>query len=331
MSEYKVVVTDYEYSTLQYEEEVVTNAGATLVPAQCKTEDDLIAVCKDAHGLLNQYAPITRRVIEKLDNCKVIARYGVGVNTVDLEAATEKGICVVNVPDYCVDEVSDHAFALLLACARKVVQLNNSIKAGTWDYKISRPIYRLRGRKLGIVGFGRIPRALAEKARPFGFELLIYDPFLTQTDVDPYGAALVGLDELMANSDFVSVHAPLTPETHHLVGEKELSLMKSSAFILNTSRGPVIDEKALIKALQDGLIAGAGLDVLEEEPASQDNPLLGMDNVIINPHVAWYSEQAEIELKTKAAQGVAEVLQGFFPKNLVNKQVKTKLDLKELL
>lgn len=329
MSEFKVVVTDYEYATLKYEEEVLKNVGATLIPAQCKTEDELIAACKDAHGLLNQYAPLTRRVIENLEQCKVIGRYGVGVNTVDLEAATEKGICVVNVPDYCVDEVSDHAFALLLGCARKVVQLNNSIKAGTWDYKICKPINRLRGQKLGIVGFGRIPRALAEKAKPFGFELLVYDPFLTQSDVDSYGAVLVSLDELMANSDFVSVHAPLTPETHHLIGDHELRLMKPSAFILNTARGPVIDEKALIKVLQDGRIAGAGLDVLEEEPAHQDNPLLSMDNVILNPHVGWYSEQAEIELKTKAAQGVAEVLQGFLPKNLVNKQVKTKLNLKE--
>jgi D-3-phosphoglycerate dehydrogenase len=330
MSQFKVVVTDYEYGNLKYEEEILARAGITLVPAQCRTEEELIAACKDAHGLLNQYAQITRRVIEALDNCKVIARYGVGVNTIDLAAATEKGICVVNVPDYCMDEVSDHALALLLACARKVVLLNNSVKAGTWDYKISRPISRLRGQTLGIVGFGRIPRTLAEKAKPFGFHLLVYDPYLTQADVEPYGVTLVELEELLAKSDFVSVHAPLTPETYHLIGEKELGLMKPSAFIINTSRGPVIDEKALIKALQEGRIAGAGLDVLEEEPAPRDNPLLTMDNVIINPHVAWYSEQAEIELRTKAAQGVVEVLQGYYPRNLVNKEVKDKVHLKRL-
>lgn len=329
MNQLKVVVTDYEYADLRYEEEVFKKAGITLIPAQCRTEDELIAACKDADGLLNQYAQITRRVIESLDKCKVIGRYGVGVNTVDIEAATEKGICVVNVPDYCMDEVSDHALALLLACARKVVLLNNSVKAGTWDFKISKPIHRLRGKVLGLVGFGRIPRALAQKAKAIGFEILVYDPYITPADAEAYGAKMVSLDELMAQSDFVSVHAPLTKETYHLIGEKELNLMKPSAFILNTARGPVIDEQALIKVLKEGRIAGAGLDVTEVEPIQKDNPLLKMDNVIITPHVAWYSEEAEAELRTKAAQGVADVLLGYWPKYLVNKDVRNKLQLKE--
>ncbi|SHE75671.1 D-3-phosphoglycerate dehydrogenase [Caldanaerobius fijiensis DSM 17918] len=328
MDQLKVVVTDYEYADLRYEEEVLKKAGIKLIPAQCRTEDELISACKDADGLLNQYAQITRRVIEALVKCRVIGRYGVGVNTIDMEAATDKGICVVNVPDYCVDEVSDHALALLLACARKVVLLNNSVKNGRWDYKISKPINRSRGKVLGIVGFGRIPRALAQKAKAIGFSLLVYDPYITSTDAEAYGAKLVELEELMAKSDFVSVHAPLTKQTYHMIGEKELSLMKPSAFIINTARGPVIDEEALIKVLKEGRIAGAGLDVLEEEPTPRDNPLLTMDNVIITPHVAWYSEEAEVELRTKAAQGVVDVLLGYWPKYLVNKDVKDKIQLK---
>lgn len=298
------------------------------MPAQCRTEEELIEACKDADGLLNQYAQLTRRVIESLDKCKVIGRYGVGVNTVDLQAATDKGICVVNVPDYCMDEVSDHAMALLLACARKVVLMNNEVKRGNWDYKVSVPIYRLRGRNLGLISFGRIAQALAQKAQVFGLNLLAFDPYIPEEVAAKFNVKLVSLEELLKESDFISIHAPLTAETEHLIGEKELQSMKKSAFIINTGRGPVIDERALIKALQEGWIAGAGLDVLETEPVSPDNPLLKMDNVIINPHAAWYSEEAGIELQAKAARGVAEVLQGYLPQNLVNKEVKDKLNLK---
>lgn len=329
MSNLKVVVTDYEYNTLKYEEEVLAKIGATLVPAQCKTEEELIEACKDADGILNQYAQLTPRVIKSLEKCKVIGRYGVGVNTVDLDAATEKGICVVNVPDYCMDEVSDHAMALILACARKVVLMNNEVKKGNWDYKVSIPITRIRGQRLGLISFGRIAQTLAKKAQAFGLELLVYDPYVPQEVAGKNNVKLVSLEELLKESDFVSVHAPLTPETEHLLGEKEFQMMKKSAYVINTGRGPVIDEKALIKALQQGWIAGAGLDVLEVEPPAADNPLLTMDNVVVTPHVAWYSEQASIELKTKAAKGVAEVLEGYFPKNLVNKAVKEKLSLKE--
>jgi len=326
----KVVVTDYEYENLKYEKEVLSKAGIDVIPAQCKTEEELISVCKDADGLINQYAQITRQVIEALEKCKVIARYGVGINTIDVKAATEKGICVVNVPDYCMDEVSDHAFALLLACARKVVLMNNALKAGKWDYKISKPIYRLRSKTLGIIGFGRIPRALAEKAKAFGFDILVYDPYVDPTDVEAYGATLVSLEKLMAKSDFISVHAPLTDQTYRLIGEKEIGLMKSSAFIINTSRGPVIDENALIDALKEGRIAGAGLDVLEKEPIESNNPLLNIDTAIITPHAAWYSEEAEAELRIKAAQGVTDVLLGYWPKYLINKEVKEKIKLKEI-
>lgn len=329
MSKLKVYVTDYEYASLQEEINEIEKIGAELIPCQCKTEDDVIVACADAAGLLDQYAPITRRVIESLPNLKVVARYGVGVNTVDLEAATEHGVCVVNVPDYCVDEVSDQAFALLMACARKITLLNDQVKGKGWDYKISKPINRLRGQKLGLLGFGRIPRALAEKAKAFGLELLVYDPFVKAESVEPYGAKLLSLDEVLQAADFISVHVPLTDDTHHLLGEREFAMMKSNAIVINTSRGQLIDEVAMIKALAEKRIAGAGLDVLEDEPTAVDNPLLNMEQVVITPHVAWYSEQSEGELKTKVARGAADVLAGFYPASLVNRQVAEKLSLKK--
>ncbi|KKI89273.1 2-hydroxyacid dehydrogenase [Bacillus sp. SA1-12] len=321
MEKYKVAVTDYEYKNLQIEKEILEKANVELIIAQCDTEDEVIAACKDADGLINQYAPITRKVIESLPNLKIISRYGVGVNTIDVEAATERGIMVTNVSDYCVDEVADHAFSLLLASARKIVQLNNAVKQDVWDYKLGMPIYRLRGRVLGLVGFGKIPQNLAVKARAFGLELLIYDPYISDETADKYDARLVGLNELMQLSDFISVHAPLTKATEAMISDEQFSLAKPEAFIINTSRGRVIDEQALIRALEEGKIAGAALDVIEQEPINPANPLLKMDNVILNPHIAWYSEQSEVELRQKATQNAADALQGKRPKYLMNDEV----------
>ena len=325
MSKFKVMVTDYEYETLEYEEKVLGEIDAQFLKAQARTEEEVIeAAPKDVDGLLVQYAEIGEKVFEALPDLKVVARYGIGVDTVDLEAATEHGVKVVNVAEYCQDEVSDQAFALLLACARKTVLLNNDVKAGNWDFNVGKPIYRLRGSTLGIIGFGKIPRKLAEKAAAFGFELLAYDPFVDEEVAKKYEVELVELDELMKESDFVSVHAPLNENTKHMVSTKEFKLMKESAFIINTARGAVIDEAALIEALENEELAGAGLDVTEQEPIEKDNPLLDMDNVIINPHVGWYSEDAQVELQTRAAKGVADVLVGNKPKYLVNQDVLKK-------
>lgn len=330
MSPFKVVVTDFEYDTFAPEQEVLDKLGIELTFAQCKTEEDVIAACKDADALLNQYAPISRKVIEQLEKCKVISRYGIGFNTVDIEAATEKGIIVGNVTDYCLDEVSDHAMALLLSCARKVTKLNNSVKSGTWDFKVAVPIFRLRGRTLGLVGFGNIPQTVAKKAQAFGLNVIASDPFVSEAVAKENGVELVSLDELCERSDFLSVHAPLNQHTEGMISHEQFNKMKKEAFIINTARGPVINEKALIEALQDEKIAGAGLDVLEIEPIDPNNPLLKMDNVLLNPHSAFYSVEAEAELKRKTAQNVADVLSGYFPTYLVNKDVKGKLNLKEL-
>jgi D-3-phosphoglycerate dehydrogenase len=330
MKKWKVVVTDWEYEDLRFEENVLLRHDEIeFVPAQCKTEEEVIAVCRDADALINQYAPLGRKVIEALDNCKVITRYGVGVNTIDLDAATEKGICVANVPDYCMDEVADHALALLLSWGRKITLANHHVKNGNWDFKVTQPIHRLRGMTVGLVGFGRIPQALAEKVKPLGLRVLAYDPFFPKQLAEEKGVTLVELDELCSLSDYISVHAPLMESTHGMIGEKQFSLMKKNAVIINTSRGPVINEKALVGALSKKLIAGAALDVVEEEPIAKDHPLLSMENVILTPHVAWYSEESAEEMRSKAAMGVVDVLiAGEYPKYLFNQKVKEVVQLK---
>ncbi|WP_174729116.1 C-terminal binding protein [Mesobacillus harenae] len=329
MSRFKVLVTDFEYDTFAPEQEVLDKLGIELTFAQCRTEDEVIEAAKDADALINQYAPISRKVIESLEKCKVISRYGIGFNTIDVDAATEKGIIVGNVTDYCLDEVSDHAMALLLSSARKVTMLNNTVKGGTWDYKVSIPIFRLRGRTLGLVGFGNIPQTVAKKAQAFGLNVIAYDPFVPETAANQMNVKLVTLDELCERSDFISVHAPLNQHTQGMISYDQFNKMKKEAFIINTARGPVIDEAALIAALQEEKIAGAGLDVLEIEPIKPDNPLLKMDHVILNPHAAFYSVEAEAELKRKVAQNVADVLSGYYPTYLVNRNVKEKVSLKD--
>lgn len=325
----KVYVTDFEYASLEAEERELARIGIELIPKQCHTASELIRECADADGLLNQYAQIDRQVIASLPNLKVIARYGVGVNTVDLDAATEHGVCVVNVPDYCMDEVSNQAFALMMACQRKIVQLNQQVQSGGWDYKISKPIYRLAGQTLGLLGFGRIPRCLAEKARAFGLKLAVYDPYVKQEDVEKFGGVLLSLEDVLKIADIISLHVPLTKDTEKLLSYREFALMKPQAIVINTSRGPLIDEQALYEALRDKKIAAAGLDVTVNEPIESGNPLLGMPNVIITPHVAWYSEEAELELKTKAAHSIAEILSGYDVANIVNYQVRERLSLKK--
>lgn len=329
MSRFKVIVTDYEYKTFAPEIEVLEKIGVELTYEQCRTEEDVIEKCKDADALISQYAPFSRKVIESLEKCKIIARYGVGYNTIDIDAATEKGIIVGNVTDYCLDEVSDHTISLLLSSARKITKLSNAVKSGIWDFNISVPVFRLRGRVLGLIGFGNIPQMVAKKAQAFGLNVIAYDPFVSETVANELNVKLVTLDELCEQSDFVSVHVPLNKHTEGMISDDQFNKMKKEAFIINTSRGPIIDEKALITALQDKKIAGAGLDVLEVEPIDPNNPLVTMDNVVLTPHAAFYSVEGEEELKRKTAQNVADVLSGYYPTYLVNKEVKDRVQLKE--
>ncbi|MEH7237580.1 C-terminal binding protein [Bacillus sp. JJ1562] len=309
---FKVLLTDYEFENLQYEEEIFQKSGLDIefIKEQCKTEEEVIEKANDVDAILNQYAPVTRRVIETLQHTRVISRYGVGVNTIDLDAAKEKGITVTNVPDYGMEEVSNHALALLLSWARKVTLLNNDVKKGNWDFKLCVPIHRFNEQIVGVLGFGRIPRRFIEKVKPLGFKIAAYDPFVSAEDMSALGVEKMDLDDIIRQADYLSVHVPLIADTYHLINKERLLQMKSNAVIINTARGPIIDERALADALEKGIIAGAALDVTEEEPIRGDSPLLKMDNVIITPHSAWYSEEAMIELRQKAANNIVHVLSG---------------------
>ncbi len=318
MGRWTVLVTDYVFPSLEIERAVLQAAGAELVAMQAGSEAELVEAVSGVDGLLVCYAPVTRRVIQRAERCRVIARYGIGVDNVDIAAATERGIVVTNVPDYCIEEVSDHALALLLACARKVAVLDRRVRAGRWEARDAVPIRRLRGQVLGLVGFGKIPRLLAAKARALGLTVLAYDPYLDAATCEAHGARKVELAELLAQADFVSVHAPLTPQTRGLIGEAELRRMKPTAYLINTARGPIVHEAALLRALQEGWIAGAALDVLESEPPGAAHPLLQAPQVILTPHVAFYSEESLQELQRKAAEEVARVLAGQPPRYPVN-------------
>jgi len=307
----------------------LAKANAELVSADCATEDEIIEAAKDADAIITWGAQITRRVMEALPKCKVIVRYGVGFDTIDVGAATDNDILVVNVPDFCWEEVSNHAITLLLACAKKLALLNDLTKQGLWaeSKQAQAPMGSIYRQTLGIIGCGNIGRMTARKAQCFGLKILGYDPYLDKSLARESGITLVSLPELLKESDLVSVHTPLNEQTWHLIGEKEFKQMKPTAYFINTSRGSVVDEPALIKALQEKWLAGAALDVFEKEPVDSDNPLLKMDNVVVTPHSASYSDVAFKRLRTSVGQEAARVLSGRWPKNVVNKTVKPKVNL----
>jgi len=313
MKPFTVVITDSVFPSLDIERSVLGAVGAHLTALQATREEELLEAVEDADGLLVCYAPVTQRVIERASRCRVIARYGIGVDNVDLQAAAARGIVVTNVPDYCIEEVSDHALALILACARRIVHLDRLVHTGRWDPKDALPIRRLQGQVLGLVGFGKIPRRVAAKAAGVGLIPVTFDPFVDAATCAAHGARKVDLSALLAEADFVSVHAPLTAQTRGLIGDAELRRMKPTAFLINTARGPVVREAALVKALQAGWIAGAALDVVETEPLPPTHPLMTLPQVLLTPHVAFYSQESMQELQRKAAEEVARVLTGHAP------------------
>ena len=316
-----VVVTDFNYPDLSVEEEELARWDAQIVPAQCTTPEEVLKAGKDADALIAQYAPITRYVIERLSRCQALGRYGIGVDNIDVAAATARGIAVINVPSYCEEEVAEHALALLLAWVRKVPRYNEKIRQGMWDWKIGRPIHRLQGKTLGLLGFGKIARLVARKARAFGLKVIAYDPYLGDEVFAHEGVEKVEFDELLARSDFLSIHVPLIESTRHLIDGEALAKMKPTACLINTSRGGVVDEQALIRALQAGCIAGACLDVTDPEPPDPHNPLLKMEQVLLSPHAAWYSEESQIELRRKIARDIGRALNGILPEGLVNREL----------
>jgi D-3-phosphoglycerate dehydrogenase len=310
VSELIVAVADSPFPSLAPAERVLDPLGARLLLSESSGIEDILAVARDADALMVCYAKLPGDLIRQLARCRVIGRTGLGVDNIDLSAARERAIAVTYVPDYCMAEVSDHAMALLLALARKVPFANGLVQSGRWEMAAVAPIHRLKGQTLGLVGFGNIPRALVPKAKAFGLRVLASDPFVAPDVFASFGVERVSFDELLGSSDFVSVHAPLTPSTRGLFNTGAFNRMKIGAQLINTARGPVVDEKALIEALDSGRLGGVALDVLEIEPPPKDSPLTGRANVIVTPHTAFYSVEALEELQTKCATDIARVLSG---------------------
>lgn len=324
VKQYVVGVTDHPFESLSVEREILEKANIKVIDLNVNTINELLQAGAFCHGLINTWVNINSNIIQKLVNCKIIARYGIGVDNIDLEAATKKGIYVTNVPSYGTEEVAVHAMSLLLAMARKLHIYSKTVSAGEWDYNVAAPIHRLSQQTLGLVGFGRIARTVAAKAQIFGLKILAYDPY-----VDPKimaGANVKSVDKLesmLPYCDYLSLHVPLNEFTNQLLNSETLKLMMPSAVIINTSRGKVIDEEALFNALIEKRLAGAALDVLEEEPPLRENPLIRLENVLITPHTASYSEEAIISMRKTAAEQVVKALAGDVPEHIVNKDVIT--------
>jgi D-3-phosphoglycerate dehydrogenase len=317
-AQYVVKVADCDHGSIDIERGVLAQACPSLPWLNCRTEDALIEQCADAEALLIMYAPLTRRVLAHLKSCKAIVRYGVGVDTIDLRAAAELGIIVSNVPDYGTQEVADHALALMMSLTRKIVMANARVKQGEWDFRQMRPVRRLQVQTAGLVGMGRIGQAMAHKVQALGMRVIAFDPDVAPEHVPPY-VEMVGIDELMRASDVVSVHCPLTERTRNLLNADRLGLMKSTAYLVNTARGNLVDEAALDALVTEGRIAGAGFDVFATEPPPADYPLLRHENFICSPHMAWHSDEAERDLKRSAAEEALRVLRGQPPKYQVNR------------
>jgi D-3-phosphoglycerate dehydrogenase len=318
---YQVIITDCDHGSIREEKEEFDRMGAELILAQAQKEDDLIRVCKETDGLLNQYALLTRKVLESLPKCKVISRYGVGVDSVDLKAATDLGVIVANVPDYCMDEVANQTIAMILTLIRKTAFFDRKVKSGEWDFHQGIPIYRTSGKTLGLIGCGKIALEVAKRISAFGVRVIAFDPYIEKS----HGVVeLKDIDTVLKESDFISIHCPLNDSTRHLIGKKEFKKMEKKPLLVNTSRGPIIDEKALIQALREGLLSGAGLDVLEKEPPDSKNPMLKMENVVLSPHIGFYSAESISELKRRTAKNVADVLMGKWPGSVVNREVRGK-------
>jgi D-3-phosphoglycerate dehydrogenase len=301
----KVLVTDAEYKSLDLEAQVLATGGHELVPASCRTPEDVIEAADGMDAALVQYAPITAAVFEARPQLRLLSRYGVGVDSVDTEAAREHGVWVCNVPDYGTTEVALHAVAMLLAVLRNLAGHDREVRAGRWDYHLGGELRRPDSLTLGVVGLGRIGRMTAQRAAPWFGAVVGYDPHLPDS-VWPEGFERVDLPDLFARSSAVTLHLPLTDATRGLVGFDLLERMPTGSYVVNTSRGGLVDLDALYEALQSGRLAGAALDVLPQEPPPMDHPLLRHPRALITPHVAWYSEEAEVELRRKAAQNIVD-------------------------
>ena len=317
----KIVITECDHDSFVAEHDITDPAGAELVLTQSRTAAELIANAAGADAILVQYAQITAEVMDALPRLRAIGRYGVGVDSVDVDAATARGIAVCNVPDYGTESVSDHAIGMTLAAARGIPRLDRGMRAGSFDLTAVRPLYQIRGRVFGVIGMGRIGTATARKAAGLGYQVIGYDVAAEPGTTTFHGFTSVGLDELLERSQVVSLHTPLTAVTRGMIGVDQLALMRSDAILVNTSRGGVVDGVALVEALRTGSIRGAAIDVHESEPLPAGDPLMSFDSVVLTPHLAWYTEESYDELKRRTVANIVEVCAGRAPRNIVNPEV----------
>jgi len=320
---FKVVIADPPAADHEVEDAAFAASGLPLEKVYLGTRDvpTVVEQAADADALIVSWVVLDRAAIDQLERCRLIVRYGIGVDMIDLDAATRRGVMVCNTARYCLDEVSNQAMGLLLMLNRQLLADADSVRGGGWFRKEAAPARRLNGQRLGLVGLGNIGRLVASKARAFGLEVVAFDPYLREQHAYVDGIPLVDLDELMTGSDYVSVHCPLNESTRHLLGQRELSLMKPTAYLINTARGPIVDQAALVELLSRGALAGAGLDVFEQEPLAADDPLRGLDNVILTPHSASVSVESTIDCRRAAVEHVVTALRGGVPTDVVNRAV----------
>lgn len=322
-SAYKVVLSDNDWPSLDLEKQLFGKYNINFSAYNKINKETLLSIAEEIDALIIEYTRVDREVITNLAKCKIISVNGVGVDSIDLKAATECGICVANVPDYCIEEVAVHTVTLLLSCVRKIVYLDRKVRERNWSYKNAMPVNSLKNKILGIIALGKIGSRVAQIMQVFGYKIITYNPLQPAKAASMENVRLAGsLQELLEKADVVSIHCPLVPETRNLIHEEQLRIMKPDAILINTSRGGIVNEKALYKALKEGKIAAAGLDVMEKEPPDPHNPLLTLENIIITPHAAFYSEEAMEEVRIRAANEVVRVLvENRLPMNLVNKDV----------
>ena len=320
----RILITDYVWPNVEPEKRILNQINAEVIVAPDHSEETLINLSKDVDGILTCFAKVTKNVVDTAKKCVVIGRYGVGTDNISVDTATKLGIIVTYVPDYCTEEVSDHTIGFILAWNRKITFHNHDTKTFGWgNAGLGMRIMRLSEKTLGIIGFGRIGKSVAGKARAFGMNVIVFSPSLNEARAQEFGVKKTTLDKLLETSHFVSLHAPLNETTQNMIGKNELNLMRNDAILINCARGGLIEEKSLIEALSKNHIAGAALDVMVDLQPAMDNKIIQLENTLITPHTAFFSQESVLELQEKAATSVADVLQGKMPQNVYNKSVLT--------
>ncbi len=327
MKIFKTYVVETSYSSYEIEKSLIENEGGRLILAKCHSEDDLIEQCQDANALLIRQTPVTEKTFKSLKNLRIISRYGIGYDNIDVKAATKHNVLVTIVPDYCVQEVADHTIALLFSAIRRIPMRDRVVRKGFWDISSAFPVHRTDRSIMGFVGYGKTAREVRKRLSGFPFRFVAYDPYQKAEIFRQDNTMRLDFMKLVMVSHFISIHAPLTDETRHLFNDKIFRMMRKEAILVNTSRGGIVDQEALVEALVKGYICGAALDVYEDEPLPPSHPLCSLNNVILSDHAAWYSEESLTQLQREAALEVVRVMRGLVPKNPVNPEVTIQSNL----